>query len=90
MNYKDCDDRQLVAAIVSNDVEAIKYFFNEKCSGLFAYIMANVFDNNVPKDDLPQELFLYLAQNNWYKYGAQNEVYNDDWAENGLIVLCFS
>ena len=24
------------------------------------------------------------------KYGAQNEVYNDDWAENGLIVLCFS
>lgn len=23
-------------------------------------------------------------------YGAQNEVYNDDWAENGLIVLCFS
>ena len=53
MNYKDCDDRQLVAAIVSNDVEAIKYFFNEKCSGLFAYIMANVFDNNVPKDDLP-------------------------------------
>ena len=67
MIYKDCDDRQLVAAIVSNDVEAIKYFFNEKCSGLFAYIMANVFDNNVPKDDLPQELFLYLAQNNWYK-----------------------
>lgn len=67
MNYKDCDDRQLVAAIVSNDVEAIKYFFNEKCSVLFAYIMANVFDNNVPKDDLPQELFLYLAQNNWYK-----------------------
>ena len=26
----------------------------------------------------------------YFKYGAQNEVYNDDWAENGLIVLCFS
>lgn len=24
------------------------------------------------------------------KYGAQNEVYNDDCAESGLIVLCFS
>lgn len=23
-------------------------------------------------------------------YGAQNEVYNDDWAKSGLIVLCFS
>ena len=23
-------------------------------------------------------------------YGAQNEVYNDDWVKSGLIVLCFS
>lgn len=28
----------------------------------------------------------------WYccLYGAQNEVYNDDWVKSGLIVLCFS
>lgn len=25
-----------------------------------------------------------------YQYGAQNEVYNDDWVKSGLIVLCFS
>ena len=25
-----------------------------------------------------------------YIYGAQNEVYNDDWVKSGLIVLYFS
>ena len=24
------------------------------------------------------------------EYGAQNEVYSDDWVKSGLIVLCFS
>ena len=67
MHYRDYDDRQLVAAILNNDIGAIQYFFNEKCSGLFAYIIANVFDNNVPKEDLPQELYVYLAKNDWHK-----------------------
>lgn len=34
----------------------------------------------------PQDINITMGRN----YGAQNEVYNDDWAENGLIVLCFS
>ena len=67
MNYKDYDDRQLVAAILNNEIGAIQYFFNEKCSGLFAYIIVNTFDGNVAKQDLTQELFWYLAKNNWYK-----------------------
>ena len=67
MHYRDYDDRQLVAAILNNDIGAIQYFFNEKCLGLFAYIIANVFDNNVPKEDLPQELYVYLAHNDWHK-----------------------
>lgn len=67
MDYKDYDDRQLIAAILNNDIGAIKYFFNEKCSGLFAYIIANIFDGNVDRRDLVQELFLYLAKDNWYK-----------------------
>ena len=67
MNYKDYDDRQLVAAILNNEIGAIQYFFNEKCSGLFAYIIVNIFDGNVDKQDLTQELFWYLAKNNWYK-----------------------
>lgn len=67
MHYRDYNERQLVAAILNNDIGAIQYFFNEKCSGLFAYVIANIFDGNVDKRDLTQELFWYLAQKNWYK-----------------------
>ena len=38
----------------------------------------------------PIDKFIEDKKNGLDKYGAQNEVYNDDWAENGLIVLCFS
>lgn len=66
-DYAKLDDRQLVASILNNDIVAIQYFFNVKCSGLFAYILENVFDGNIDKRELSQELFLYLATNNWYK-----------------------
>jgi len=67
MHYRDYDDRQLVTAIINNDIGAIEYFFKDKCSGLFAYIIANIFDGNVDKQDLTQELFWYLAKKDWYK-----------------------
>ena len=67
MNYDQYDDRALVDGIINNNGELIEYFFNKKCSGLFAYIIVNIFDGNVDKRDLSQELFLYLAKNNWYK-----------------------
>lgn len=66
-DYAKLDDRQLVASILNNDIVAIQYFFNVKCSGLFAYILENVFDGNIDKRELSQELFLYLATNKWYK-----------------------
>lgn len=67
MDYKLYDDHALVDGILNNDGKLIEYFFKEKCSGLFAYIIVNIFDGNVDKQDLSQELFLYLARNNWYK-----------------------
>ena len=67
MNYDLYNDRQIVDGILHNDVKLIEYFFNEKCKGLFAYIIVNTFDNNVDRRDLMQELFLYLAADNWYK-----------------------
>lgn len=33
---------------------------------------------------------MLLFKVNLFLYGAQNEVYNDDWVKSGLIVLCFS
>ena len=67
MNYDLYDDHALVDGILNNDRRLIEYFFNKKCSGLFAYIIVNIFDGNVDKRDLMQELFLYLAKNDWYK-----------------------
>ena len=67
MDYNLYDDHALVDGILNNDGKLIEYFFNKKCSGLFAYIIVNIFDGNVDKQDLSQELFLYLARNNWYK-----------------------
>lgn len=46
------------------------------------------FLRNIAVDELqnlyPEFRFLFFT------YGAQNEVYNDDWVKSGLIVLCFS
>ena len=67
MDYELYDDRALVDGILNNDGKLIEYFFNKKCSGLFAYIIVNIFDGNVDKQDLSQELFMYLATNDWYK-----------------------
>lgn len=67
MDYSQYTDRQLVDGLINNDIKLIEYFFNKKCSGLFGYILVNVFDGNVDKQDLLQELFWYLAKNDWYK-----------------------
>lgn len=67
MDYNQYTDRQIVDGILHNDIKLIDYFFNKKCSGLFGYILLNVFDGNVDKQDLTQELFWYLAKNDWYK-----------------------
>lgn len=66
-DYSKYDDHQLIAAILDNNNEGIDYFFNVKCSGLFAYILENVFNKNIDKRELTQELFIYLASNDWYK-----------------------
>lgn len=68
MDYDLYDDQALVDGILNNDRRLIEYFFNEKCSKLFGYIIINVFDNNVADmKELANELFLYLAKDDWYK-----------------------
>lgn len=62
------NDHELVEGILRNDWRVIEYFFNKKCSKLLDYIILNVFDNNMPdKQELVNELFLYLAKDDWYK-----------------------
>lgn len=67
IDYANYDDHQLIASILNNEIGAIQYYFNVRCSGVFTYIIDNIFDGNIDKRELPQELFLYLAENNWHK-----------------------
>lgn len=65
MDYDLYDDEQLVNGILNNNRPLIEYFFQKKCSKLFAYILLNVFDGNIDKRELVGELYLFMANNNW-------------------------
>lgn len=65
MDYDLLDDHGLVDGILGNDKELIKHFFTKKCSGLFTYILMNVFDGNIDRDELVSELYLFMAHNDW-------------------------
>lgn len=60
-------DREIVNGILNGDEEIIKYFFFTKCSRLFTYIILSVFGGKTDKNELMNELFLYLAKDDWHK-----------------------
>ena len=60
-------DRQIVDGLINNDAEIVQSFFFDDCSRIFDYIIMSVFDYKVDKDELINELYLYLADNDWYK-----------------------
>lgn len=61
------DDHRLVAGLLSNDAEIIRYVFYARCNKLFQFIINSIFDGRVSQDELISELFLYLANNDWTK-----------------------
>lgn len=65
MDYELYDDEQLVNGILNSNRSLIEYFFQKKCSKLFAYILLNVFDGNIDKRELVSELYLFMANNDW-------------------------
>lgn len=68
MDYDLLDDHELVDGILGKNKRLIEYFFNKKCSGLFAYIIVNVFDGNIDRNELVSELYLFMAHNDWQKF----------------------
>ena len=60
-------DKEIVDGILRNDSKIIEYFFFNRCSPMFAFIISKIFNNRAEKDELVNELFLYLNQNDWYK-----------------------
>lgn len=60
-------DREIVNGILNGEEEIIKYFFFTKCSRLFSYIILSVFGGKAHKNELMNELFLYIAKDDWKK-----------------------
>lgn len=58
-------DKEIVNGIIHNNPEIIEYFFFEKCSGLLLYIVDSVFGGKIDKQEVLNELFLYLVTDNW-------------------------
>jgi RNA polymerase sigma factor (sigma-70 family) len=62
-------DKEIVEGILADkpDEHIILYFFFEKCKPLLYYIAGSVFNYRTEKDELINELYLYLQDNDWYK-----------------------
>ncbi len=70
MNRCDLDnltDQQIIDYLIKGDGRVIHYLFYEKCGTMFGYIIKEVFSYKVEKDELVNELYLYLSEDNWKK-----------------------
>lgn len=65
MDYDLYTDEQIVNGILKNDEPLITYFFQKKCAGVFTYILLNIFNGNINRQELVSELYLYIANNDW-------------------------
>lgn len=66
-DFSSLSDEQIVAGLMANERNIIEYFFYKKCSGLLSYIIYNVFRGNINRHEILNEMYLYLADNNWSK-----------------------
>lgn len=68
MNYYSLTDQLLVERIIENDPLAISHLLHQRCMGLFKYIQSTICkDNFLEINDLSNELYLFLQEENWKK-----------------------
>jgi RNA polymerase sigma factor (sigma-70 family) len=60
-------DKELINGILSNDHKVLQDFWLEQCTPMFHYIIHKVYDHRAEKDELINELYLYLQANDWRK-----------------------
>lgn len=65
--YTNRSDRDIITSILDGDKEAERYLLFTLCSAMLDYIVHNVFNGKVDKDELINELYLYLSKNCWNK-----------------------
>lgn len=60
-------DKQIVEGLIAGNQRIIHYFFYTQCSGMLSHIVFSVFDGKADAHELLSELFIYLADRDWYK-----------------------
>lgn len=65
INYSALSDVKLVDRVISGDNDAIVYFFYERFSATFQYHIYNVFSYYEDIQELVDEFFLYMYEDNW-------------------------
>lgn len=70
--YQQMKDDDLLKSVISNNHEAIVYFFYQKYLPTFQYHIYNIFPYKVDVQDLVDEFFLYLFENQWRRLRTFN------------------
>lgn len=60
-------DREIIEGLIARDNRVTKEFFFDKCRPLFCSIMTKVFDYEVDYDEMVNELYVYLMENDAIK-----------------------
>lgn len=60
-------DKEIIEGLLNGDEKVIKYLFYDKCAMMFAFIVKEVFCYRVNKDELVNELYIYLKENDWQR-----------------------
>lgn len=60
-------DKEIIQGLIARDNRVTKEFFFDKCRPLFCSIMKKVFDYEVEYDEMVNELYVYLMENDAIK-----------------------
>lgn len=66
-DFNTYSDSQIIDGLIGGNSQLIHFLFYKKCNSMFGYIIKEVFSYEVEKDELVNELYLYLSENNWIK-----------------------
>ena len=64
-DFTSWSDDRMVSELISGNQDAIVWFFYTKYSATFQYHIFKLFDYKVDINDLVDEFFLYLYENDW-------------------------
>ena len=65
-------DQEIIQGLIARDNRVTKEFFFDKCRPLFYSIMQKVFDYEVEYDEMVNELYVYLMENDAISCGTLN------------------